>query len=1387
MRHSFWQAAVLAWCLSTGTLDVLQLRAEENLEAGIARLKPAVWLDAAAEARRRKLAAAPNTEVPLEAWHDRSGHQRHFRQPDPATQPRLVSLRGQHLVRFNGHGQHLRCLGTGLRLQQTTLFLVVRPASNLGGFRAFFAANAPGQRDYQTGLTVDLGPSATLQLQWLNVEGYGFPGARNLLLQPRPLGMLHVLRVVLSPGRKQVALHVDGRPEGTRPWQPLPLSAEEMTVGARYYTNGPGPQQVRGFLAGEVAEVLLFDRELPPDELKQVEHYLLAKYDPLRRQLAQEAKRRVQNRLGRKETLPQVPQVQVLVPGFDVLALPVRLPNINNVRYRPDGTLVALGYNGNIYLLRDRDGDGLEEHVELFWDNRGRLVGPIGMALTPPGYKHGQGVFVASKGKVSLIVDTDGDDRADRELVVASGWEPLPHGVDALGVALDRQGNIYFGLGTANFANPYLLDPEGRAHYRLDSPRGTIQRVSADFRTRETLCTGVRFPVALAFNRYGHLFCTDQEGATWLPNGNPFDELLWIRPGRHYGFPPRHPKHLPGVVDEPSVFDYGPQHQSTCGLVFNEPVAPKGRIFGPAWWQGDALVCGESRGKLFRTQVVRNHYGYTARTQTLACLSRLTVDACVSPRGELVVCTHSGLPDWGTGPQGTGKLFKLVPAKEPPPRPVLVYASVPGKIHVVFDHPLPSTALEQVQGKVRIIYGRYVRAGERFEVLIPPYEVVQRQLLSPRYELPVEQVELSPDRHVLVLHTPPFHRPYYYAVTLPRLDSRSAVPRALKQHPAIDLDFQPTGVVLRLADAKGRPLWQGWLPHLDTALARGFTTGSPEHRRLWQQAEAETWGLHAQLRLDHMLRPRLQEGSKLDYVPPPEEVTVRLEADCPLELTLGKPPLRKRSGRQEPGQGQPARWWAEFTVRPRGGELWPLAVRLHAGGRVPRLTVGFSTDQDRHLRPLSPGRLWLPWVEALLPQEQLALRSATLEKLKGASWGRGRQLFFGQKAGCAKCHRIRGQGGRIGPDLSNLVHRDYESVRRDILKPSFAINPDYVSYSILLDDGRVLIGPVRTQGGKLIVGTDQGQEVHIDRDAVELMKPSPLSIMPEQIGKQLSAAELNDLLAFLLLPPPRMPLEPQPQPPPVRSRAEVLRALGPPRPPEKPLRRLKIVLVAGPKDHGPNEHDYPAWQRAWAELLRAAPQTQVVTRWQWPTPKDYNTAHLIVFYKQLNYRRDQGRGMDRLLARGGGLVFIHWAVHGGEAPEELARRIGLAAGSGLGFRHGPLRLQVLPAVRKHPVVRGLEGLQLVDESYWHLKGEPKRLTVLLTSREEGRPRPQAWLVEHRPGRVFVCIPGHYSWTFDDPLYRLLLLRGMAWAAGEPVQRFQQLVWPGARVSGTPGP
>jgi len=145
------------------------------------------------------------------------------------------------------------------------------------------------------------------------------------------------------------------------------------------------------------------------------------------------------------------------------------------------------------------------------------------------------------------------------------------------------------------------------------------------------------------------------------------------------------------------------------------------------------------------------------------------------------------------------------------------------------------------------------------------------------------------------------------------------------------------------------------------------------------------------------------------------------------------------------------------------------------------------------------------------------------------------------------------------------------------------------------------------------------------------------------------------------------------------------------------------------------------------------------------------------------------------------LVYAHWAIDGRKGGPEFAKRIGLAGTGSVGFRHGPVGLSFDPK-QKHPVTRNFEKLALVDETYWKMVGDLPPGRVLGSAVEDGQPQPQLWSLEQGRGRVFVSIPGHYSWTFDDPLFRLLFLRGIAWAAKEPVDRFNDLIWPGADVA-----
>jgi type 1 glutamine amidotransferase len=267
------------------------------------------------------------------------------------------------------------------------------------------------------------------------------------------------------------------------------------------------------------------------------------------------------------------------------------------------------------------------------------------------------------------------------------------------------------------------------------------------------------------------------------------------------------------------------------------------------------------------------------------------------------------------------------------------------------------------------------------------------------------------------------------------------------------------------------------------------------------------------------------------------------------------------------------------------------------------------------------------------------------------------------------------------------------------------------------------------------------------------------------------------------LPPTAMPRdckEPRPKP---RDRKEVETVLaGAPTTPEK-MRPLRMVLVAGKKDHGPGEHDYPAWQKAWAELFKMADKVEVVTAWEWPAADEFRKADVVVFFQHGDWDGKRAADIDSYLERGGGLVYIHWAVDGRDNVADFAKRIGLASHGGkIKYRHGPLDLEFSKEAKRHPIARNFDRLNLVDESYWMLTGDLPADRVLATQVEDREARPLFWTTEPSKGRVFVSIPGHYSWTFDDPMFRVLLLRGIAWAAKEPVDRFNDLVWPGADVA-----
>jgi putative heme-binding domain-containing protein len=374
----------------------------------------------------------------------------------------------------------------------------------------------------------------------------------------------------------------------------------------------------------------------------------------------------------------------------------------------------------------------------------------------------------------------------------------------------------------------------------------------------------------------------------------------------------------------------------------------------------------------------------------------------------------------------------------------------------------------------------------------------------------------------------------------------------------------------------------------------------------------------------------------------------------------------------------------------------------------------------------------------------------TEAEIVGGDYERGRELFFGEKLKCSTCHRIRGEGAIVGPDLSNLAHRDAAAVLRDIQDPSAAINPDYVAYNVATRDGDDLTGFVRAQSSETlrIIGAD-GKERLIDQKNITSLKPSAVSLMPMGLLNELPDKDVRSLLTFLVsAPSTREPNE-------TVLRPDTRFAVDHP---------LKIVLVASKQDHGPGQHDYPAWQTNWMKKFSNRPGVELSSAWEWPAAEQWKSADVIVFYFwNHDWSESRYAELDTFQKRGGGLVLLHAACIADKDPEKLAERIGLAAQPGrTGYLHTPFTLKI--ANTNHPIALKPVELPMLDEPYWPMIGDTNRVQILATGNVDGADQPLIWSYERGKGKVFVSIPAHYTWTWQDPVFEALTWRAIEWVA-----------------------
>ncbi len=140
---------------------------------------------------------------------------------------------------------------------------------------------------------------------------------------------------------------------------------------------------------------------------------------------------------------------------------------------------------------------------------------------------------------------------------------------------------------------------------------------------------------------------------------------------------------------------------------------------------------------------------------------------------------------------------------------------------------------------------------------------------------------------------------------------------------------------------------------------------------------------------------------------------------------------------------------------------------------------------------------------------------AEVEKLKGDA-SRGRLHFQNL---CATCHRLRGEGYEVGPDLAMVGAKPVDWLLTAILDPSQAIEARYRAWTISLKSAGELSGIVSAEtANNIVVRVAGGVDQAILRSEISSMEPLKLSLMPVGFESALKPQDMADLLSWLHAP-----------------------------------------------------------------------------------------------------------------------------------------------------------------------------------------------------------------------------------------------------------------------------
>jgi quinoprotein glucose dehydrogenase len=327
------------------------------------------------------------------------------------------------------------------------------------------------------------------------------------------------------------------------------------------------------------------------------------------------------------------------------------------VQDRIDYHLELLGEQARTYteqddrirLLVDTDGDGRADRSEVFADRFNRLEDGTGAGVLVRGNE----VFYTNIPALYRLVDQNGDGTADKREVMSEGYgvRVAFRGHDLHGLVMGPDGRLYFSVGDRGY---HVMTGEGELLH--DPASGAVFRCELDGSNLEVYARGLRNPQELAFNDYGDLFTGDNNS-----DSGDRARLVHVLRDSDAGWRMYY-QYLPdrGPFNRDRIWE--PLHDTQPAYIV-PPVAnfgdgPSGFTYYPGTGFGDALqdtfLLADFRGTSSNSGIrsVRlqpDGAFYTVAEDAQPIWSVLATDVAFGPDGAIYIS------DWVNGWNGEGK------------------------------------------------------------------------------------------------------------------------------------------------------------------------------------------------------------------------------------------------------------------------------------------------------------------------------------------------------------------------------------------------------------------------------------------------------------------------------------------------------------------------------------------------------------------------------------------------------------------------------------------------------------------------------------------------------------------------------------------------------------